>query len=158
MSPKSLSREVLLVFHRALLPRWLTRYGGHWGNKIPRVDQNQHHCLVVKEDLQRLGEETPIENQLAQRFRRQRHNWDKVLWANNPHSLNVSVKETQMRIKRTDSRGNPFGVKWTTRIGVWNVRTLREYGKLERRNAITSTEKIWQEEKIPEEWKEGLQH
>jgi len=37
----------------------LTRYGGYWGNKIPTVDQNQHHCLVAKGDLQRLEEETP---------------------------------------------------------------------------------------------------
>ena len=35
-----------------------------------------------------------------------------------------------MGSKRTDSRGNPFGVKWTMRIGFWNVRMLREYGKL----------------------------
>jgi len=34
-----------------------TRYGGYWGNKIPRVDQNQHHCLVEKGELQRLWEE-----------------------------------------------------------------------------------------------------
>jgi len=26
----------------------LTIYGGYWGNKILRVDQNQHHCLVEK--------------------------------------------------------------------------------------------------------------
>ena len=32
---------------------------------IPRVDQNQHHCLVEKGDLQRLGEETPTETQPA---------------------------------------------------------------------------------------------
>jgi len=36
----------------------LTRYGGYWGNKIPRVDQNQHHCLVEKGNLKRLWEET----------------------------------------------------------------------------------------------------
>jgi len=36
----------------------LTRYGGYWRNKIPRVDQHQHHCLVEKGELQRLGEET----------------------------------------------------------------------------------------------------
>jgi hypothetical protein len=35
-----------------------TRYGGYWGNKIPGADQNQHHCLVTKGDLQRLGKET----------------------------------------------------------------------------------------------------
>jgi hypothetical protein len=37
----------------------LTTYGGYSGNKMPRVDQNQHHCLVKKKDLQRLREETP---------------------------------------------------------------------------------------------------
>jgi len=50
----------LLVSHRAppqVVDRGrLTRYGGYWGNKVPRVDQNQHHCLVEKGDLQRLGE------------------------------------------------------------------------------------------------------
>jgi len=25
----------------------LARYGGYWGNKIPRADQNQYHCLAV---------------------------------------------------------------------------------------------------------------
>ena len=35
-----------------------------------------------------------------------------------------------MGSKQTDSRGNPFGVKWTTRNGFWNIRMLREYGKL----------------------------
>jgi hypothetical protein len=29
-----------------------------------------------------------------------------------------------------DVRGNPVGMKWKMRIGFWNVRTLREYGKL----------------------------
>jgi len=47
----------------------LIGYGGYWGNKIPRVDQNQHHCLVEKRGLQRLGEETPTENQPVQRLR-----------------------------------------------------------------------------------------
>jgi len=51
----------------------LTRYGGYWGNKIPRVDQNQHHYLMEKGDLQRLGKETPTENQPAQRLRCQPH-------------------------------------------------------------------------------------
>jgi hypothetical protein len=35
-----------------------------------------------------------------------------------------------MNSKWPDTRGNSFGMKWTTRIGFWNVRTLREYGKL----------------------------
>jgi len=51
----------------------LTRYGVYWGNKIPRVDHNQHHCLVEKVDLQRLGEEIPTENQPAHRLRWQPH-------------------------------------------------------------------------------------
>jgi len=71
-----------MVSHRALPQvdsRRLTRYGGYWGNKIPRVDQNKHHCLVEKRDLQRLGEETPTENQPAQRLRWQPHHRDRVL-------------------------------------------------------------------------------
>ena len=48
-------------------------HGGYWGNKIPRVDQNQDHCLVEKGDLQRLGEETPTENQPAHTLRWQTH-------------------------------------------------------------------------------------
>jgi len=67
----------LLVSHRApsqVADRsWLTRYGGYWGNKISTVDQNQHHCLVEKGDLQKLEEETPTENQPAQRLRWQPH-------------------------------------------------------------------------------------
>ena len=35
-----------------------------------------------------------------------------------------------MKSKWPDTRGNSFGMKWTTRIGFWNVRTLKEYGKL----------------------------
>jgi hypothetical protein len=44
--------------------------------------------------------------------------------------LNIIIKESEMKSKRTDSRGSSFGVKWKRRIGFWNVRTLREYGKL----------------------------
>jgi hypothetical protein len=51
----------------------LTGYGGYCGNTIPRVDQNQHQCLVENGGLQRLGEETPTENQPPQRLRRQHH-------------------------------------------------------------------------------------
>jgi len=51
----------------------LTLYGGYCGNKIPSVDQNQHHYLVEMGDCQSLGEETPTENQPAQRFRWQPH-------------------------------------------------------------------------------------
>jgi hypothetical protein len=49
------SRVELLVSHRAppqVADRGrLTTYGGYWGNEIPRVDQNQHHCLVEKESF-----------------------------------------------------------------------------------------------------------
>ena len=103
----------------------LTRYGGCCGNKIPRVDQNQHYCLVEKGDLQRLVEETLTENQPAQRLRRQPHHWDRVLQANNLRTLNTIVKETEMNSKWLDIRGDPVGMKWKMRIGFLNVRTLR---------------------------------
>jgi len=35
-----------------------------------------------------------------------------------------------MKSKQPDIRGDLFGMKWKMRIGFWNVRTLREYGKL----------------------------
>ena len=35
-----------------------------------------------------------------------------------------------MKSKRPDIRGDLFGMKWKMRIGFWNVRTMREYGKL----------------------------
>ena len=35
-----------------------------------------------------------------------------------------------MKSKRPDIRGDLFGMKWKTRIGFWNVWTLREYDKL----------------------------
>ena len=35
-----------------------------------------------------------------------------------------------MKSKWPDTRGNKFGLKWAMRIGFWNVRPLREYGKL----------------------------
>ena len=79
-----------------------TRYGGYWGNKIPRVYKNQHHCLVEKEDFQRLGEKTLTENQPAQRLRWQPHHRDQVLQANNLHTLNTIIKETEMKSKRFD--------------------------------------------------------
>jgi len=67
----------LLVYHPAppqVVDRGrFTRYGGYRGNKIPRVDQNQQQFLVEKGDLQRLREETPTENQPAQRLRWQPH-------------------------------------------------------------------------------------
>jgi hypothetical protein len=46
------------------------------------------------------------------------------------HTLNTIIKETEMKSKWTDVRGNPLGMKWKRRIGFWNIRTLREYGKL----------------------------
>jgi len=51
----------------------LTRYVGYCGNKIPSVDQKQHHYLVEMGEHQRLGEGTPTENQPAQSFRWQPH-------------------------------------------------------------------------------------
>ena len=63
------------------------------------MDQNQHHCLVEKGDLQRLREETLTENQPAQRLRWQPHHWDRVLWANNRHTLNIIIKETDSGIR-----------------------------------------------------------
>jgi hypothetical protein len=66
-------RVELLVSHRATLQMayrgTLTGYGGYWRNKITAADQNQHYCLVANGDLQRLGEETPTENQPTQRLR-----------------------------------------------------------------------------------------
>ena len=35
-----------------------------------------------------------------------------------------------MSSKWPDIRGDLFGMKWKTRIGFWNIRTLRENGKL----------------------------
>ena len=53
----------LLVTHRApphvAHSGRLTGYGGYWGNKVPMVDQNQHHYLVETGDLQRLEERNP---------------------------------------------------------------------------------------------------
>ena len=49
------------------LPRW--RIGEGSPDMVGTVvDQNQYHCLVEKVDLQGLGEETPTENQPAQRL------------------------------------------------------------------------------------------
>ena len=47
------------------------------------------------------------------------------------HTFNTIIKETGMKSKRPDIGGDLFGMKWKTRIGFWNVRTLREYGKLQ---------------------------
>jgi len=35
-----------------------------------------------------------------------------------------------MKSRWPDIRGDLFGMKWKMRIGFWDVRTLREYGKL----------------------------
>jgi len=35
-----------------------------------------------------------------------------------------------MKSKWPDISGDLFGMKWKTRIGFWNVRTTRQYGKL----------------------------
>jgi len=39
----------------------LTRYGGYWGNKIPRVDENQHRCLVEKREPSKARERNPLQ-------------------------------------------------------------------------------------------------
>jgi hypothetical protein len=53
-----------------------------------------------------------------------------VLWANNLHTLKTLFKETEMKSNRPDARSDPLGMKQKMRNGFWNVRTLREYGKL----------------------------
>ena len=71
------NRVEMLVSHRAppqVADRGrLTRYGGYRGNKMARVDQNQHNCLVEKRDLQSLGEETTTDDQPAERLRKKPH-------------------------------------------------------------------------------------
>jgi len=55
-----------------------------------------------------------------------------------------------MNSKCPDTRGNPFGIKWT-RIGFWNVRTSSYYGKLKQvekemtnyKLDITGLSEIW---------------
>ena len=54
------------------LPRWWIGEGSP-DMVGTGVYQNQHHCLVEKGELQRLGEETLTENQPAQRLRWQPH-------------------------------------------------------------------------------------
>jgi len=56
--------------------------------------------------------------------------------------LNIIIKGTEMRSQRPDTRDNIFGMKWTTRIGFWNVRTLREYGKLKQVEKVTTNYKL----------------
>ena len=53
-----------------------------------------------------------------------------MLYANNLKTLNTIIKETEMTSKRPDIKGDPFGMKCKMIIGFWNVRILRENGKL----------------------------
>ena len=85
---------------------------------------------MVKGDLQRLGETTPTENSLLEGFRWQPHHEAGVLWANNRHTLNSTMKETSTRRNQTDPKLTTFGMKRITKIGEWNVRTLQGSGRL----------------------------
>jgi hypothetical protein len=58
------------------------------------------------------------------------HHREWVLWGNNPHTLNPIIKETEVKLSQTDTMLTTFGMKQKTKIGFWNVRTLRESGKL----------------------------
>jgi hypothetical protein len=44
--------------------------------------------------------------------------------------LSTVIKETQLKSKRPDIRGDIVDMKLKTRIGFWGVRTLREYGEI----------------------------
>jgi hypothetical protein len=95
---------------------------------------------VAKRDLLRLRETTRTENSLLEGFRWQPHQ-AQVLWAaNNLHILNHFIKETSTERNQTDSRPTTFGMKRITKIGIWNVRTLRESGRL--RQAVACME-LW---------------
>jgi hypothetical protein len=48
------------------------------------------------------------------------------------------IKENEMKSKRSDIKGDFFGMKWKTRIGFWNVRRIDE----EIRNAGRSWSEI----------------
>ena len=37
--------------------------------------------------------------------------------ANNPHALNIIIKEIEIKSKWPDARGKPFGTKSKTRMG-----------------------------------------
>jgi hypothetical protein len=76
------------------------------------------------------GKKTLKENQPAWRLRWQPHHQDWVLWANNPHTLNPAIKETDVKQNRMDNMFTTFSTKWKTKIGFWNIRTLRESGEL----------------------------
>ena len=44
--------------------------------------------------------------------------------------LSTVIKETQLKSKLPDIRGDIVDTKLKTRIGFWNVRTLRENGEI----------------------------
>jgi len=67
-----ISAHVVLLVSHQVPPRWWIGEGS--SDMVGTgVDQNQHHCLMEKGELQWLGEETPPENQPAQRLRWQPH-------------------------------------------------------------------------------------
>jgi hypothetical protein len=75
-------------------------------------------------DLQRLGEENP-ENKIPGP-----PGWRLGVGPPTlPRKTNL-VKETETTRNRMDSQMKAFSMKRTTRTGCWNVRTLREQGKL----------------------------
>ena len=53
-----------------------------------------------------------------------------------PHRKTRHVKETETKQNRMDFQKNTFSMKRTTRIGCWNVRTVREEGKLTAKYAL----------------------
>jgi hypothetical protein len=61
------------------------------------ANEEGNRCLAVKRNLQRLREKTLKENQSAWRLRWQPHHQDRVLWANNPHTLNPAIKEIDVK-------------------------------------------------------------
>jgi hypothetical protein len=93
---------------------------------------------VAKRDLQRLRETTPTENSRLEVFSCQPHHEARVLWANNLHILNQAVKEMSTGRNQTDARSTNFRMKRITKIGIWNVRNLRQSGRL--RQAVTCME------------------
>jgi hypothetical protein len=51
-------------------------------------------------------------------------------WANNLHTLKSIIKETEVKQNQMGKMLMTFGKKNKTRIGFWNIRTMRESGKL----------------------------
>ena len=97
----------------------------------PQQMHNWKHLLMPYiQNLKRLRETAPIENSQLEGFRWQPHHQARVLWANNLHILNQAIKETSTKKNQTDSRSTTFGMKRKMKIGIWNVWTLRETGKL----------------------------